>query len=331
MLKVLSGDIGGTATRLAWFDMAAGKARLIEQRTYSSADYSDFADILADFSRNTDTACAAACFGVAGPVRDGRSRITNLPWIIDAHEIRIDFGWTHVGLLNDLEAIAWGIGALEEEDFCVLNTGQPDEGGHQAVIAAGTGLGQAGRIRVGQRYHPIACEGGHADFAPGGPTETALLAWLEARFGHASWERVVSGQGLVNIHAFLREHRKAKTPDWLQEAMQAGDAAAAISTAALDDRDPICREALDLFIRCYGAEAGNLALKLMATGGVFIAGGIAPKLIGRLQQGDFLEAFCAKGRMQGLMEAMPVKVLRNERASLLGPAVFAAQMLAGPE
>jgi len=325
VLKVLSGDVGGTTTRLALFDMAAGRTELLERRDYTSADYASFTKILADFSTHTDTDCSAACFGVAGPVRAGRSRITNLPWTIDAHALEAGFGWPRVGLLNDLEAIAWGIGALGEEDVCVLNAGQPDDHGHQAVIAAGTGLGQAGRIRVGEHYHPVACEGGHADFAPGSPTEAALLAWLEARFGHVSWERVVSGTGLVNIHAFLSKHRKAATPGWLQEAMQEGDAAAAITDAAQTGTDAVCREALDLFIRCYGAEAGNLALKLMATGGVFIAGGIAPKLIGRLQQGDFMEAFCAKGRMQGLMETMPVKVLRNERASLLGPAVWAAQ------
>ena len=327
MLKLLSGDIGGTRVRLALFDMAAGKAEVLEQRTYTSADYSTFTEILADFSSRTDSACAAACFGVAGPVEAGRSRITNLPWTIDARELEATFGWPRVGLLNDLEAIAWGIGALEEQDFCTLNAGQTRAGGNQAVIAAGTGLGQAGRVWDGRRHRPLACEGGHADFAPGSPTETALLAWLEARFDHVSWERVVSGQGLVNIHAFLRDHRKVKTPGWLQEQLQAGDAAAAISNAALAGRDEICREALDLFIRCYGAEAGNLALKLMATGGVFVAGGIAPQLIERLQQGDFLAAFCAKGRMQGLMEAMPVRVLLNERASLLGPAVYAAQLL----
>ncbi len=325
MLKVLSGDVGGTTTRLALFDMATGRAELLERRDYTSADYASFAEILADFSTHTDTDCAVACFGVAGPVRAGRSRITNLPWTIDAHALEAGFGWPRVGLLNDLEAIAWGIGALEEQDFCTLNAGQSDTGGHQAVIAAGTGLGQAGRIWDGQRHHPVACEGGHADFAPASPTEVALLVWLESRFGHVSWERVVSGMGLVNVHAFLREYRKAETPGWLQEQLQSGNAGAAITDAAQTGTDAICREALDLFIRCYGAEAGNLALKLMATGGVFIAGGIAPKLIGRLQQGDFLDAFCAKGRMQGLMETMPVRVLRNERASLLGPAVWAAQ------
>ena len=328
MLKILSGDIGGTTTRLALFDMAAGRGAVLEQRDYTSADYATFTEILSDFSMHTDTACAAACFGVAGPVRAGHSRITNLPWTIDARELEAIFGWPRVGLLNDLEAIAWGIGALEEQDFCTLNAGQPEVAGNQAVIAAGTGLGQAGRVWDGRRHHPLACEGGHADFAPAGATETALMDWLGERYGHVSWERVVSGPGLVTIHAFLRDYRKASTPGWLQSQLQTDDAAAAISDAALAGRDEICREALDLFIRCYGAEAGNLALKLMATGGVFVAGGIAPQLIERLRQGDFLAAFCAKGRMQGLMEAMPVRVLRNESASLLGPAVCAAESLA---
>ncbi len=328
MLKILSGDIGGTTTRLALFDMAVGRGAVLERRAYTSADYASFTEILTDFSMHTDTTCAAACFGVAGPVSAGRSRITNLPWTIDAGELEAIFGWPRVRLVNDLEAIAWGIGALEEQDYCTLNDGQPEAAGNQAVIAAGTGLGQAGRVWDGRRHHPLACEGGHADYAPAGATEIALMDWLGERYGHVSWERVVSGPGLVTIHAFLRDYRKASTPGWLQSQLQTDDAAAAISDAALAGRDEICREALDLFIRCYGAEAGNLALKLMATGGVFVAGGIAPQLIERLRQGDFLAAFCAKGRMQGLMEAMPVRVLRNESASLLGPAVCAAESLA---
>jgi glucokinase len=271
----LSGDIGGTKTRLALFDMSAGRAEVLGKRTYTSADYASLAEILADFSARADSAWAAACFGVAGPVSAGRSRITNLPWTIDARELEARFGWSRVGLLNDLEAIAWGIDALEAQDFCTLNPGEAGAVGNQAVIAAGTGLGQAGRVWDGRRHLPLACEGGHTDFAPAGPTETALLNWLGGRYGHVSWERIVSGPGLVNIHDFLREYRKASVPDWLQAQLQAGDAAAAISAAAVAGRDDICREALDLFIRCYGAEAGNLALKLMATGGVFIAGGHA--------------------------------------------------------
>ena len=188
MLKILSGDIGGTTTRLALFDMAAGSGSLLEQRAYSSADYASLSEILTDFSTHADTACAAACFGVAGPVSAGRSRITNLPWTIDARELEAQFGWPRVGLINDLEAIAWGIEALEEQDFCVLNAGQA-KAGNQAVIAAGTGLGQAGRIWDGRRHQPLACEGGHTDFAPVGATETALRDWLAERYGHVSWER----------------------------------------------------------------------------------------------------------------------------------------------
>lgn len=329
-MKVLTGDIGGTKTRLAVVELAGGKHEIGLEQVYPSADYPSLDAILTDYTQGMDTAIDRAGFGVAGPVRDGRSETTNLPWCIDAGALAAAFGWQQVALLNDLEAVAWGIEALDEQDVCVLNAGAEDVSGNRAVIAAGTGLGEAGLCRRGGHDLPFASEGGHAAFAPAGEREIALLEWLARRYDHVSWERVVSGPGLVNIHAFLRDYHRTPAPDWLSERLQSGDSAAAISTAALNAEDAICTEALDMFVRCYGAEAGNQALKLMATGGVYLAGGIVPKILSRLQQGDFLEAFCAKGRMSALLRAMPVRVILNKHVALLGPARYTLATAAVP-
>ena len=211
------------------------------------------------------------------------------------------------------------------DDLLSLHSGEPNSSGNQAVIAAGTGLGEAGLFWDGQRHHPYATEGGHTSFSPGNDLEIALLKHMRQRHTHVSWERIVSGMGILDLHEFLCVHRKATIPDWLQEEMKQGDAAAAISSAALSGRDEICVETLDCFVRLYGAEAGNLALKVMSRGGIYIGGGIAPKILPLLQTGTFLEAFFSKGRMRPLLEAMPVKVILNDRAALYGPALIAAQ------
>ena len=315
-MKILCGDIGGTGTRLAVYDLAGRQFVDGAAQVYASADYASLEAIVARF-RERFAGIEAACFAVAGPVRNGCSRITNLPWIVDAAAVAGAFGWRDVLLLNDLEAVAWGIGLLDESDWFSLNAGEEDLQGNRAVIAAGTGLGQAGLCRAGDRWHPFATEGGHADYAPADAQQAQLLAWLAKRYGHVSWERVVSGLGLVDLHAFCRERRGEPEPDWLAGA---DDPAAAISAAALEGRDEACGEALDIFVRCYGAEAGNLALKHMATGGVYLAGGIAPKLLERLRQGDFMQAFTDKGRMGKLLHAMPVRVVINGQVPLLGAA-----------
>jgi glucokinase len=320
-LKVLTGDIGGTKTRLCIVDLQTGHPEIHADCKFRSRDYAMFNDVLDEYLSAPGRVADIACFGVAGPVRDGICETTNLPWVINAEKIRAHYGWSNVGLINDLEAVAWGIPALGVNDFFVLNTGKNIASGNAAVVAAGTGLGQAGLCWDGRRHIPFACEGGHTDFAPVNEQETAFAHWLAEQHGHVSWERVVSGMGLVNIYQFLLQYRSVSPPDWLAEEMRSFDAAASISSAAMAERDAICIEALDMFVHFLGAESGNLALKMMATGGIYIAGGIAPKILERLKQGDFVQAFCAKGRMAALMQDIPVSVVLNNDIALLGAAL----------
>ncbi len=326
-VRVLAGDIGGTKTRLAVVEVAGARVHSVVEATYRSAAHASLEAILTVFFSDHPASVQAACFGIAGPVRDGRARTTNLPWRVQADALAKRFSIDRVFLLNDLEANAWGIQALGPEDLHTLHEGDPDPEGNAAVIAAGTGLGEAGICRDRGGWHPFATEGGHADFAPGSDLEIALLRFLRARHGHVSWERVLSGPGLVAIHAFLREERAVPMPQWLEEEMRIGDGAAAISRAAQEGRDGLCAEALGLFVRLYGAEAGNLALKHMATGGLYLGGGIAPKILGALQDDGFIQAFLDKGRMRPLLERVPVQVILNDRTALYGPAVYAARRL----
>jgi glucokinase len=323
-MRVLAGDIGGTKTRLAVFDVRGTRLETVTERSYSSGGYSGLENIVRDFLGGRPADCRQACFGIAGPVQRGRAQVTNLPWIIEEQALAALFGFERVALVNDLEANAWGIAALREKDFCPLNAGSPAAAGNACIISAGTGLGEAGLYWDGQRHWPFACEGGHANFSPSSDLEIALLKYLRERFGRVSWERVISGKGLANIHDFLRSHRGVRTPSWLREEMAAGDPAAAISMAAMDERDCLCVEALDLFIRLYGVEAGNHALKIMAGGGVYLGGGIAPKNLGRFKSPLFMQGFLDKGRMRPLLEAMPVKIIINDRTALYGSALYLA-------
>ncbi|MGD8313016.1 MAG: glucokinase [Gammaproteobacteria bacterium] len=323
-MQVLSGDIGGTKTRLAVVEQRPDGPVLLRDLVFDSPQYASLEDVLAAFFNRQDLRPEFAGLGVAGPVAGDRCTTTNLPWRVDAGQIREAFGLSGVFLLNDLEAVGWGIPALEGDDFCVLNRGE-SRPGNGAVIAAGTGLGEAGLYWDGHRHVPFACEGGHTDFAPAGELETGLYQWLHGQFGHVSWERLISGPGLVNIYRFLLQKRQARIPGWLEEQAREGGMAAAVSTAALCERDELCVEALDLFVSLYGREAGNLALKLLATGGVHLAGGIAPKLLERLKQPDFMRAFSAKGRMTALLQAMPVQVVLDDRVALLGAACYALE------
>jgi glucokinase len=323
MRRVLSGDIGGTKTRLAVFDVRGTHLESLVERTYPSGEYASLNAIIEDFLRAGETRPDAAAFGIAGPVRDNAVDVTNLPWRISAAEIAARFHIPRVALLNDLEANAWGLRALDEKDFHTLNTGVENPDGNAAIIAAGTGLGEAGLYRDGAHFRPFATEGGHTGFSPGSDLEIELLRFLMARYGHASWERLVSGPGLVTIHDFLVHYRKHTVADWLRDDMQENDPAAAISRAAQSGRDALCVEALELFVHLYGVEAGDLALKMMASGGVYIGGGIAPKILEQLESGTFMAAFRAKGRMQSLLEQMPVRVILNDRTALYGSAVYA--------
>lgn len=321
---ILAGDVGGTSTRLAFFTVEDGRLNLVVEKDYPSRTHQGLNEIVHEFVAHHRLAIEYACFGVAGPVQQGRVETPNLAWVVDqealSRELRIESVW----LINDLLANTYGILALEEKDFAVLNAGSPDASGNAAVISAGTGLGEAGAYWDGKRYHPFACEGGHADFAPRNELEIDLLRYLIERFGHVSWERVVSGPGLRNIFDFLRDTGRGEAPAWLTAEMKGKDPSAVISQAALEGRSELCAQALDLFISCFGAEAGNLALKFLATGGMFIGGGIAPKIIQKLNGQTFINAFTDKGRFKHLLEAIPVRVILNDKTALLGAARYAA-------
>ncbi len=326
---VLAGDIGGTKTRLATVEVIGNKVHVLREANYASRDFATFDLLLSDFlSGNTSPLHAA--FGVAGPVQGRVVQTTNLPWRMDADALQAQFGFERCTLLNDLEATAYGLPALDSRDLLTLQSGEINACGNAAVIAPGTGLGEAGLYWDGKGYLPFATEGGHASFSPGNDIEIALLQHLQLQHQHVSWERVVSGVGLLGLHDFLRQYRQVAVPQWLADEMQSGDAAAAISKAALAGEDAICVETLDCFVRMMGAEAGNLALKVMSRSGMYIGGGIAPKILSKLTDGVFMEAFLNKGRMRHLLEAMPVRVILNDRAALYGPALRAAQ-LAGEE
>jgi glucokinase len=317
---ILAGDVGGTHTRLAFFDVSNGRPRPVSVSVFPSREYRGLDEIVTKFVDDAHVHPDAACFGVAGPVRSGRVATSNLPWIVESKRLADELSLRKATLINDLEANAWGIAALDSKDVVLLNPikGNPD--GNQAVIAAGTGLGEAGMYWDGVQYHIFACEGGHADFAPRDELETELLGYLASRYGHVSYERVVSGPGLVNIFDFLRDTKRGTEPRWFTEEMLRGDPAAAISRAAMEGRCPLCEQALDIFISIYAAEAGNLALKLMATGGVYVGGGIAPKILPKLMAPCFMQSFVGKGRMQPLLESIPVRVIINEETALMGAA-----------
>jgi glucokinase len=321
---ILAGDIGGTHARLALFDTQQGRLRLRCESTYASKEFRGLDEIVMKFGAEQGQHPEAACFGIAGPVRNGRVETSNLPWVVESAKLAKELALESVLLINDLEANAWGIGALDAEHVVNLNQVKGHPAGNQAVISAGTGLGEAGLYWDGKRYHVFASEGGHCDFAPRNELETRLLHYLVGRFGHVSYERVLSGPGLVNIFHFLRDSGGGQPPAWLMEEMIKGDPAAAISQAAMDGTCPLSGQALDLMISIYGAEAGNLALKVMSMGGMYIGGGIAPKILPKLSSPLFMQAFLSKGRMQPLLEAIPVKVITFEKTALYGAARFVA-------
>jgi glucokinase len=317
---ILAGDIGGTNARLAFFDVLDDHYNLVSASVFPSREYAGLDQIVTQFVDAAAVHPTCACFGIAGPVTNGRVETSNLPWIIESKRLAAELKIDKAVLINDLEATAWGIGALTANDVVALNEVKAYPVGNQAVIAAGTGLGEAGMYWDGVRHHVFASEGGHADFAPQSDLEVELYRYLHARFGHVSYERILSGPGLVNVYRFLRDTGRGTEPKWLLDEMLHSDAAAVISKAALAGTCPLSEHALDLFISVYGAEAGNLALKYKATGGVFLAGGIAPKLLPKLTSSLFLKAFLDKGRMQHLMESMSVSVITNDSLALLGAA-----------
>ncbi len=323
---ILAGDVGGTKTLLALFDPGP-PLRLERAATFESAAFPSLAAIIDAFRREAPAAIAAAALGVAGPILGTTAVLPNLPWSVDALRLARLLGVPALTLLNDLEASAWGLELLGDADAVALLPGAPAPAGNQAVISAGTGLGEAVLLRAGARRRALPSEAGHADFAPGTDLEIELLRWLRGRFGRVSWERVLSGPGLANVHAFLTATGRGEEPASVAEAIRVGDPAAAISTAALEGTSERCALALDLFTGVYGAEAGNLVLRALATGGVFLGGGIAPKLLDWLRREPFRRAFLDKGRLSPLVAATPVRVILNERTALLGAARVAAEGL----
>ncbi len=318
---IVAGEIGATRTRLAAFESEGHRLRLVVEKTYMSPEHRGLSEVLAQFVRGEGIAVDSACFGVAGPVRDGRSQLANLAWIIDARELAAQLKLKFVYLLNDLEAYAYGVDALESKDFVTLSKGDEDAEGNRAVISAKTGLGVAGLYWDGSRHHPFACEGGHADFAPRNELQTELLTYLRKKYGHVSCERVLSGPGIKNIYEFLRDQRKADEPAWLREQMQtAPDQPALISRLALEGKAAICDQTLSIFVSIFGAETGNCALKFMSTGGIFIGGVIAAKILPKMKEPAFMESFLDKGRMQPLLKDMPVKIVLNDDCGLIGAA-----------
>jgi glucokinase len=321
---ILAGDIGGTNARLAYFQPQNGHLRLVSERVFPSREHSELGEIVSQFVEDSGTRPDSACFGIAGPVRNGRVETSNLPWVIEQSRLAKQIHLPATLLINDLEASAWGIGALSDGDLVPLNRVQGAAIGNQGVIAPGTGLGEAGLFWDGTRHHVFACEGGHTDFGPQGDLQIELLRFLKARFGHVSYERILSGPGLVNVYEFLRDSGSGNESASLAAAMQKGDPAAAISGAALHGEDGLAEKALDLWISVYGAEASNLALKILATGGLYLAGGITPKILSKLTGPIFMQSFLDKGRMEPLVRSMPVYIVTNDKAGLLGAARCAA-------
>jgi glucokinase len=315
--SVLVGDVGGTTTKLALLDEKLA-AQVI--RRYASREHDSLNHIVREFLSSRAQTVTHACFAIAGPVREGSVRTTNLPWVVEAADLARLIGVTDVLLINDIEAVGHGVGVLDESAFVTVHRGAGPTCGNAAVIAAGTGLGEAGLYWDGARHRPFASEGGHASFAPRDDLEMELLQFLVAEYGHVSWERVLSGPGLFNVYRFLRDSGRFDEPQWLAELIGQEDAAASIAQCALEGGAPICEHSLELFVSLYGAEAGNLTLKMMAVGGVYIAGGIAPKILDWLKRPSFRRAFVAKGRMQPLLETIPVRVVVSDRVGLLGAA-----------
>ena len=321
---ILAGDIGASHARLAGFETEGNRLHCAVEKIYSSGEHKGLAEIVADFTKTEGIPAHAACFGVAGPVRGGQSKISNLPWIIDSRELAAQLKLRTVGLINDLEAFAYGIDALESKDFITLSEGSGQAEGNAAIVSAASGLGEAGLYWDGYRYHPFACEGGHTDFAPKNDLEIELLQYLMKKYDnqHVSYERILSGPGVNNIYEFLRDTSKEQEPAWLRDELAAApDAPALISELALTKKAAICDRTLSIFVSVFGSEAGNCALKFMCTGGVFVAG-IAGKIISKMEDGTFMESFLNKGRMKTLLQETPVKIVLNDDSGLIGAARF---------
>ena len=323
---ILAGDVGGTKVDLALYSFEQGNLKPVTEKKYHASAYSSLEAVVRDFldEAKPSEEITAACFGVPGPVRNGRLKLTNLPWSLDTRELSLSLKIDHLFLINDLEANGYGIPELPLDRIFTLSPGDPSVVGHRGLIAAGTGLGEAVLVWDGKRYMPIASEGGHTDFAPRNEEEIELLRYLWRTLkGRVSYERVVSGLGIANVYAFFRDEKKLEEPAWLKDRMASEDPNAVIGQLAESGESELCVRTMDLVISAYGAEAGNLALKILAVGGIYIGGGVAPKILNIIRRGGFMKAFTDKGRMGALLEQMPVHVILESRAALIGAASFA--------
>lgn len=321
-MSILVADIGGTNARFAIATAPPQPPALDYERKLPSRDFSSMEEAVAAYMERVPEAqnCRWTCLGLPGPVREERCDVTNLPWVVDGPRLAVELGFESALLVNDLEAAAFGLEVLEPDDLLVLAEGDREEGGNRALLAPGTGHGQAGLFWDGERYHPFATEGGHADFGPTDELEVELWRYLTGLYGRVSWERVVSGAGLIDLFRFFVERHGKEVPDWFESGVADGTAPKTITKRARDGSCGVCVETIELFLALLGAEAGNLGLKLKATGGVYVAGGIIPKLIPELERSRFMSRFRAKGRMRRLVESIPVSVVLDVRLALWGAA-----------
>ena len=323
----LAGDIGGTKTHLALYKVKDGEAICIKEHKFRSPDYLNLEKIVKFFLDEVEDRVEKACFGIAGPIRKGKCRATNLPWIVDEKTLSKELNIEKVSLINDLVANAYGIRMLHKEEFFVLNEGAVYSHGNQALVSAGTGLGEAGLYYDGTDHHPFASEGGHCDFAPTNKIEDALLKYLRTKFTHISYERILSGPGLYNIYRFLIDTEVEKEEPEVLHEIEFGDSPLLISKKGINQESKACMRTLDLFASIYGGEAGNVALKMLALGGVFLGGGIAPKILDVFKKGKFMKSFLAKGRFKNLLSSIPVSIILNDRTALLGSMYYAQNII----
>ena len=324
-LTILAGDVGGTKSNLAYYEVSNNGLKLIAEATYHSADFHSCSELIkAFYVRFSGQKPNRICLGVAGPVLGGRVYLTNLNWSLDIDEIKHDFGVDEVALLNDLEATAYGLEGLGADDLINIHEGSVEYPGNMAIIAPGTGLGEAGLYWDGEFCRPFPTEGGHTDFSPRKEIDMKLLEWLNKKYEVVSWEKVIAGPAIHDIYEFLSAFRKRKEPDWLTKILEDTDPSAAISQLGLEEKDSVCTETMQLFVRYLARESANLVLKMKATGGLFLGGGIPPKITPLLQQNVFYDNFLDCDRLQYMVAKVPIKIILNPKTALLGAGFWGA-------